>query len=821
MQVSRALARRAPSVLLMASTLLAGHGAWAQVVTGTISSGGNAAPLPLISDDTAPQLAQNAPGVGGVVNAGSVNAAGEGGTSAAPVPGSTVPPTQQQLFQSGNSTRVLDQQQLQSVGPMGGGAQAIGMAPGANIVGYGNTGATKYTVSLDGLANGWGGFGGYTGNTNLMMTFDGIPMNNVATGAWASASIPQIGMIQNMNVTYGPGDAADRWYDSTGGTVEFTPIQPTQKAGGDIYMSYGSYNTQNLNFDIRTGNVGGWSTVIAGGLGQGNDFRSSANGFDAPAEDYAIYAKTIKQFSNGDISFGAYMAQSGGYRPNVIPLEPTPGIGINGLGSSPLYNEKLNMLAALDPQIWAKFDQVQFTTLYAKQNFSLDDYNTFHNVSWYSDEQRLHSDFNNFQPNYNQLNEYNNPDNWTLGDKIWMTTTLPYNTFNYGGYYIHAYYQTMNSFWSPLSPYSGSLLQPNGNYRNGIFNSDDMALFIQDDIHPFSRLHITPSLRIVNDNIQYANGAYTAGNYSGTTNGQFGTAFNGASGHNQGQFGAQSASYVGVEPGVDANFQALKWLAFNASYEQSYQTPTVGGGGGYFQAIPVTSNSTSLELAEDYQVGFKLNFDEPDNYLKNFLLQTNFFDLRLGKQVANAVFANGSEATTFGTSDYRGVNFSIDDTPFATVHTFLNASVMNAIYSSYFNGTNSFNGSHVPYVPDATLNIGVDYTYLLDNVALKPSFWYQYTGAQYYFNNATVAPSNTTMSAYGTLNASLDAQIPFTVAGFGKKLDISLAILNFTNNKFNIYEYMSAGGYFGNGVPTALGYPGAPMTLYGQVGISF
>ncbi len=824
MHVTRALARRAPSVLLMASTLLAGHAALAQVVTGTISSGGgNAAPLPLVSDNDT-QLAQNAAGVSGIVNAGSVNAAGGGGTSAAPVPGSTVPPTQQQLFESGQTTRVLDQQQLQSVGPMGGGAQAIGLAPGAQVVGYGNTGSTKYNVSLDGLANGWGGFGGQTANNNLMMTFDGIPMNNMATGLWASASVPQIGMIQNMDITYGPGEAKDRWYDSTGGTINFVPFQPTAKAGADIVASYGSYNTMNLNFDIRTGNIGGWSSIIEGGVGQGNDFRTSANGFDSPAENYAIYLKTIKQISDGDLSFGAYLAQGSGYRPNVIPINNTPGINIGGLnGPGGFYSEKVAMFAALDPQVWAKFDTNQFAMAYAKQNIHIDDYTTFHNIAYYTDEQRLHSDFNNFQPGYSQLYEMNTPDNWSIGDKMWFTTELPYNTIDYGAYYLYGLYQTVNSFWNPAD--GGSQYQPNGNYRYGNFYSSDAAIFLQDDIHPFSSLHITPSIRIVDDTLQYANQGASAGGF----------AFPNALGSNQGQFGSQRTAWTGVEPGIDANWAPLKWLSFYGGYEQSYQTPAVGGGGGYYQAIPVGvpySNgqyvpTPQLELAEQYQAGFKVKLDDPDYYAKNFLMNVMWFDTRLANQVIQFTNAEGNSEVAGGTSDYRGVNFSVDDTLFSTVHAFVNGAVLSAIYSSYNTlGSKSplnYNGYNIPYTPNTTFNFGIDYTYLIGETAVKPSFWYQYTGPQYYFNNSSniAAPSNNTFSAYSTLNASVDVKQPFSVAGFGKTLDITFAILNFTNNKFNIYEYMSAGGYFGNGAATQLGYPGAPLTAYGQVALSF
>ena len=59
---------------------------------------------------------------------------------------------------------------------------------------------------LNGINQGWGGYGGYTGGASLGITFDGIPIVDPATGLWQSATVPQMQIIQDTVITYGPGD---------------------------------------------------------------------------------------------------------------------------------------------------------------------------------------------------------------------------------------------------------------------------------------------------------------------------------------------------------------------------------------------------------------------------------------------------------------------------------------------------------------------------------------------------------------------------------------------------------------------------------------
>ena len=137
-------------------------------------------------------------------------------------------PTRDDVMLMPETVRVLDRKQLDAAGPLAGGAQMLQATPGANVVGYGETGATKYTVLLNGIQQGWAGEAtSFTAPGSLGITYDGIPVADPATGLWQSATMPQNLVIQDVQVTYGPGQAADRWYTDVGGRVEFTPIQPT------------------------------------------------------------------------------------------------------------------------------------------------------------------------------------------------------------------------------------------------------------------------------------------------------------------------------------------------------------------------------------------------------------------------------------------------------------------------------------------------------------------------------------------------------------------------------------------------------------------
>lgn len=757
------------------------------------------------------------------VNAGEVSASGT-----ISLPGVTQAPTQKQVFKSGNTVRVLNRKILDAAGPVAGAAQMLSYSPGVQITGYGNTGATKYTITVNGVQQGWGSYGGFTGNGAVGVTLDGVPVVDPGSDLWQSNMIPQQGMIQSVNTTYGPGNPVDRWYTNIGGGIEFTPVQPTARPGGDITLTYGSYGQKNIEFDLRTGNYHGWSTVLAGGAGDGNSFRKSPDGFKSPSNDYSIYLKTVKHFSGGNVAFGGYFARSAGYRVPVIPVSPAAGVTIGG-GSTPLYSQQTSgFYSAPSYNYYEKFDTDALWMVFGRENIDLDSSTTLHNLTYYENFTRVHSRLYNFGGNGPKRDEYNNPYTNVFGDKLWLTKKLPYNTVDFGGYYIHTLYNSRNNFYNPAFGGNKGVVNAGGKIRSSYFNVDDFAMFLQDDIHPFKALHIIPGIRFVSFQTSYSNSALQDFAYAPGVGLSTHCVLDGSTATSgitqatdQGSSCGSHVSRNGVEPSIAANLQVMPWMTLYSSYGEALRTPGLGGGGGLFQKINPTTGY-ELELGQYYDIGAKFHV-ENSRFLRHFAAGVDYFHLRYAKQSLSTQLANGNALFASGSSIYQGVNMFADDNPLYNLYVFGNASFVNAKYQTYVTGGTSYGGRHVPYVPSVNFNLGAYYDYPIGSMLLEPRIWYQYTGSQYIFSNVTGAPSNQQMPGYGTLNLSAKLTVPVNLPYAGRKtMDIALTALNVTNNKYNEYEYITSGGYLGgSSAGDTLAYPGAPFTIYGSVGFHF
>lgn len=766
-----------------------------------------------------PALAQNS------VNAGEVSATGAASQTGT-VSGATAQPTHQQVFKSGQTVRVLDRRQMDAAGPVAGSAQILSYTPGANVTGYGNTGASKYTIMLNGLNQGWGGYGGFTTTGALGITFDGIPVADPVSGLWQSNTIPQSAMLQNTNVVYGPGNPVDRWYTNIGGSVEFTPLQPTAKPGGDLDLTYGSYNQKNLFLDLRTGTYHGWSSILAIGMGNGDSFRSASDGFKSPSHDYSIFLKTVKTFGVGNVSFGAYYAKSGGYRAQVIPTTANPGITINGLPGSQIYSQQTSgFYSTLPFDSYEKYDTDEMLLLYGKENIHLDRTTALHNMTWYMHIARLHSRQHDVYNPGPQLWEWNDPHTNAIGDKLWLSKELPFNTVDVGAYFIHGTYNSRNNFSNPAYGGGRNIVNIGGKIRSGYFTQDQLAAFLQDDIHPIPMLHITPGIRVVNYDEQYSNGALGDFNFAPgvvlSTHCPLTGAKTSGNTTDQGASCSADEQRTGVEPSIDVTLTPTPWLNIYGGYQEAYKAPQVGGGGGFWQKVD--PRTFHLALSQYWQIGFKVHTPH-FGYLRNFIFGAAYFHLRYADQSITTTLADGHSISASGTSEYNGVNIFLDDDPIDNLHVFANAAIEAAKYSSYITGGVSYNGSPVAYVPQATLNVGTYYDILRHGMVIEPRIWYQFIGSQHLFNNVTGAPSQQTMPSYGTLNLALKTTIPLHLGGaLGTRyMDVSLTALNVLNKQYNEYEYISSGGYFGTATGGyALAYPGAPFTIYGTVGVHF
>jgi iron complex outermembrane receptor protein len=775
---------------------------------------------------------------------------------------------QKSIYESAYGDKALDRQQLKSAGVVGGAAQALTFAPGIAVTGYGQTGGTKASISINGLNQGWAGVSpGTVDNGNLAISLDGIPMVNAATGLWETPEIPQTALLQGARVTYGPGDPESRWYNNQGGGVNFVPVQPAARAGGFAQLTYGSFSTENADLILQTGRIGGWETVIAGGGGKADSFHSSPDGWKWPTQNYAGFFKTRKEFHNGSsVSFGAYLGDGGGWRPVPVPLTPVPGLSVNGIGApGPLLSEATTgYYNTVNENVWRKYDNNRTWILYARQNIRVDSRTTLHNQLWYRRGDRLHRHYNNFGLNSpGNLYEHNNPFSHMYGDKLWSDIYLPYNQLGVGGYFINSVYDSRNAFYNPAdcvvtpgpnpivlsngasvapgTTVCGSATVPNANHRSDYWNVTDLAAFLQDAISPLPTLTITPGIRVVNFHTDYYPYGPTEFQLSDILSNPTPSNPNGLGlfgGHDQGQLPAAQTNYNKTEPSVTARWEPIDWLALYANWATAYRLPQVGGGGGLYQSEPVGGNI--LQRSLEWQAGAKLFWPVIGDF-QRVLLNVNYYKDHLSNQIIGVNSTNG-DFLGLGTGDsiYHGVNLSAEAN-WGHLKAFTNVNIEKAYFNSYefvASGPPScattpsapgcsvtdYTGLPVSDTPQSTFNIGAYWTYrFADGFAVKPRAWYQYVGSQYVFDNSVGAPSKLEIPGYGVLNLALAGTLPTSwYGGVMQSIKVKLEVMNALDNQYNFFEYISAGGLYGTasaGYPLA--YAGPPRAIYATVAARF
>jgi iron complex outermembrane receptor protein len=763
-------------------------------------------------------------------------------------------PTREDVMIIPETVRILDRKQLDTGGPLAGGAQMIQSTPGANVVGYGETGATKYTVILNGIQQGWAGEAtSFTAPGSLGITFDGVPVVDPATGLWQSATMPQNLVMQNLAVTYGPGDPTNRWYTNVGGGVEFTPVQPTQSVHASVAVTDGPYGQQNFAFVANTGSFKGWSTVVGGGLGRGDDFRVAPDGFGNHSKDGSAFGKTLKTFSAGSFVFGAFYSKAGGYRPTVIP---TTNIGLIEPNGTPFSQPTSGYYSILPFNAYNKYDTNEMAMAYGRENLFLSPTSSLQNMTWYTHIRRLHERYDDLISPGAQVDEFNNPHSNIFGDQVGMEEVLPYNTVRFGGYLMHEVYNSRNNFFNLTDGGNGpdGVIGAGGRFRSGYFQQDDLAFYAQDDIHPIPQVHITPGVRIVGFESSYSDQAYhdfrfapgvipsthcalyPAGsdpfsNVLGTPT----VAPDGSTTKDQGSLCGAHESRSGVEPSINVAVMPRDWLTIYGGYDVTYRSPALGGGGGMFQAVDPTYYT--LAKGAYTQGGMKVHFRNAPK-LKDFIAGVSYFHLDYTNQEIDFETALGLQISGGGDSTYHGVNVFLDDDPARNVHFFLNFAGESANFTKYIVGgpslaecaaqqlsCTSYNNLPVSYVPNVTLNTGIYYGIQRHNrVLVEPRFWLDYIGTQHLWSNLAGAPSNQTMPAYTTANLAFNVPVTLEKQSFNLRVDM----MNVFNSRYNQWEYISSGGYFASLFPGSTppsgyinAYPGAPRAIYGTISYQF
>ncbi|MCE5361394.1 MAG: hypothetical protein JJ714_10590 [Acidithiobacillus sp.] len=101
-------------------------------------------------------------------------------------------PSQKRIFHSEISSKILGRAEIEAAGPAAGGAQLLNFAPGVSTLASYGTGAAKAQSALMGSSRaGVGNPKGSEAAHSIAISFDGIPMNNPATGLWQPSQVDQ------------------------------------------------------------------------------------------------------------------------------------------------------------------------------------------------------------------------------------------------------------------------------------------------------------------------------------------------------------------------------------------------------------------------------------------------------------------------------------------------------------------------------------------------------------------------------------------------------------------------------------------------------
>ncbi|HQT85990.1 MULTISPECIES: TonB-dependent receptor [Acidiphilium] len=753
--------------------------------------------------------------MGQAVNAGTVSAQGVATSSAVQLKKADHTLTKKQIFTSTQTKAVISRQQIKAIGPAGGAGQAVSLAPGVVVRGYGGTAATaRYEVTLRGVKVGWSSVNGDVERNGITVLFDGIPMNNLTShnGQWDSNEIPIIQLIGGINVINGPGNPASRWFDSIGGTIDYVPMQPTPKPQFEVGSVVGSNVTFGSHFIANSGLHKGWSVLFAGGYASNHTFRTgtTAGSYGAPAQSNAFLGKVTHVFQGGRLSFGGYDDNNVEHRPspNFIPTQPIPGITVTGAPTGELYSQPTSgFYSAGVPNVWFKTLQVRDYMLYGKLSLDLAPDLTFHNITWFRHGARVHYRTINYgtQAQGSANTEYYNPNSNTYGDRAYLDWKLPFNDIKLGGYFINQRY---------VSPYVGynqalGITQTNpAQVSNFTLYNTFLDAFVQDTITPIPGLKITPGLAGVEYQTDFYNNAY---------NNPLSTTLS-PNAHK---------TFTNPEPSVGVRYQPVPWGALYGSYAISYQNPTDNGfGANNGNAGGVDIASLKPIKSVDYEIGAKMMFDHVA-VLNHATLNVNYFHDTLSNETIATYFTNIA-LTKFAAANaaLKGFNIAATADPNFHWNMFANVGFSNNLFTSYLpsGASTPLVNTPIAYNPNVALSAGINYRMFVGPTLVDLGFLDQYTGSQHLFNNLTDQTSHQKLPAFNVANISLSADIPVprSISSAVKVLKLSFNINNLFGARYNANAYVSSGGYLGgNSAGAVLAEPGAPRQYLASLTAKF
>ncbi len=746
-------------------------------------------------------------------------------------------PTKEDLYRTSQTQVALDENIIKSQAPLAGSEQLLAAAPGVMQASYGSTGAAKGMISLRGFKQGWANNAGVVDNGLLGVTLNGVYLNNPQTGIWEPDEVPDLSIISGANVTYGPGEAASRTFDSLGGTVDFFTILPSKTSSFRSSATAGSFGGRGYHFDYSKSLSNHWGMLIAQGRTFSQGFRDIiGSGTAGPGSTYGTFAEFQNLFSRGSLLFFGYAANATYYRPNLFPVTPLHGpngqvVTVNGFDTSgnpipgPAYSQATTgYYSALPLDAWQKTDANSTRLLGVDLTYNTGRAQYVTNQAWFRHGDRLHVKQFNFDSEDNTSRfEYNNPFSNALGDTLAYHVVRGDNDYQAGFNLLYSRYNTRNSYYNPtpIGPNPGpptSIDQPS-TFRNNDFWMSDIAFFAQDDVRIGQRAEFIPGVRTVGMNTSFVNNGLVGFPLCADPSSP-------CYGNNHTNQPNSTTSYHSIEPSFAARYALAEHVAAYASYARGMRNPPTSPGGPY-QRVSVIG--LLPEFADDTEAGLKFyqplvgrNLDGSDRANSATL---GFFDSTLENQTIPITIGQTKYSSASGTSHYAGLTFAFDADMRRDLQMFGSYSITHAAFINYITGGVSYSGLPVPETPINTANLGLVADFPQGPNLVTGRLWDQFVGNQPMWNNqlGMPDPNGAMIPSYDLVNGS----VAYRFGPKSRPISFSLTATNLLNRKYNSFEYISAGAYFAGGdaqsVPYGAGQlladPGPPREIQFTVSV--
>lgn len=635
--------------------------------------------------------------------------------------------------------------------------------------------------------------------------------------------------LDSVNIYRGVNNPAVNTYNSLGGTIDYIPRQPTDTAGADVGVDYGSFSTIDYH---ATANTGDWH-----GIKQTASFESDdSHGWLQNTSDRNLnfyYAGNAKIGSNTD-GFGYFVYnRNHGNAPQFIPqnildsnsdfqwptsLYQSDNLDKNYLGVLGFKTEF--GVVAVEDEAYAgdnNYTRTSFSNPTYAGPYFLDDqgsgypfwasytgYDGFTKFP-YSGTQAYGTSTSGCAPTCAYAGtdyHFYGYDGALYGDRLKITADLPYNTATAGG---DLNYGKLHSreYWY------GSGAMPMIVGYNDAWDEHDTrtmwSLYAQDDIHFWSdRVHITPGVKYVSAH----------------------TKDDDALGFYYGNPGVDRGSESFVSPTAGVSVEPIQNFTIYGAYGKNVKFPDITA---FYNAVAGSNTAPIVvkpEYAQDFEFGVRYRADKFSAEFNGY--QENFSHIIF----SSATAAGFTQYQNGGSERYRGVEMQLTD-EFGHfllgdwkgyVNASYNEAICTSVSKSDLTGESCNTGQSLPNVPKVLTNIGLVWNFSGWHVDVQGQFVGR-QGLQSYFTSLPIAAGElepgqlTEIPSYFLVSAGVIKVIPLG-GDWAKALRLALHVDNLLNKRYfssaqvNTRNLDTTGS---NQVEDFYGLSGEPIAVFGSV----